>query len=101
MLCAAAVDVDVLWPYEGVIFKAGLGCACCMLCGLNWLGGSDDVESIDVLKLMCLGCCLFSVLMAFRVVVADYLGTLHLRIPRWSDAVYECRIDRHVESLKM
>ena len=49
--------------------------------------------------MMCLGCCLFSFLRSSSVVTV-LLGTLNLRIPRWSDVVDESRIGRHVDSLK-
>ena len=69
---------------------------CAVLLGVVWI--SDGVESVGV---VCLGCCLFSVVRASRVVVAASFGTLNLRIPRKTYAVYESSISRHVECFKI
>ena len=64
-----------------MILKADWGSVCCMLHCWGWLEGSDSVELIGILKVICLGCCLFSVVRASYVVTAS-LGTSNPRIPR-------------------
>ena len=60
----------VVMSCERIIFNADLGSFCCILCCGGWLGGSDSVESIGVLKVSCLGCCLFNVVRKSNVAVA-------------------------------
>ena len=95
MSLAAMVGVGVLWSCkgmifmmwscDGVIFHADLDSVCCMLC-CYWLGGSGRAESICVLNVMCLGCCLLSVVRA-QSGYSCFIGHIELEIPRWSDDV--------------
>ena len=56
---------------------------------------------MGVLKVTCLGCCLFNVVSASSVVAATSVMYLNSRIPRWSDVAYESRIGSYIDSLKM